>query len=190
MRLFVGIALDATATETLRGLRDRLAPRAGHDVRWQPEEGWHVTLQFLGAASEEQAACVTRALSSVQTRMVPVRITELGFFERAGIFYADVAATAELLALQQSVTAATQTCGFLSESRPYHPHVTLAKAKRRGGARALAPLMQAVKHAKSPVRAEFVAEEFLLYESFLGADGSRYEVKQRFALEAALHQGE
>jgi RNA 2',3'-cyclic 3'-phosphodiesterase len=180
MRLFVGIALSEEATQALRGVRERFA-EAGGDVRWQAEATWHVTLQFLGETSAEQAACVTQRLRAVQADRVPVRVEGLGFFERAGIFFADVPVTVELLALEQKVTAATRGCGFVPEARAYHPHITLAKAKGRN-ARAMDGLRRAVERAGFALAAEFAAGEFLLYESFPGLEGSRYEVRERFGL--------
>lgn len=182
MRLFIAIALPEEATAVLRLLRDRLAPRSGSDLRWSGEEGWHVTLQFLGQAFDQQAACVRTRLSEIHAAPVPIRIEGLGFFDRAGVFYAGMLLSPELLALQQKVVAATRPCGFLPEDRAYHPHITLARAKGRAGSRALAPLQQALRaHKENPVAA-FTADEFLLYESFPGPEGSRYEIRARFPL--------
>lgn len=181
MRLFVGIALDAASVAALCGVRERLRPLAGDGLRWPDPAGWHVTLQFLGNASEEQKTCLVERLRALEAAVVPVRIEGLGFFARTGIFYAGIALTPELLALQQKVTAATRGCGFIPEARAYSPHITLAKAKGRNP-RALAPLQRAVERGKVTLAAEFLADEFLLYESFPGPEGSRYEVRDRFGL--------
>jgi 2'-5' RNA ligase len=182
MRLFVGIGLGPGAVDALRGVRERFAA-AKNGLRWSAEESWHVTLQFLGAADDAQTACVTEQLSAVRASAVPVRIEGLDFFARAGVFHARVALTAELLALQQRVTAATRGCGFVPEARAYSPHITLARAKGRGGAQALAPLQRAVERARVSLAGEFVAEEFRLYESIPRPEGSRYEVRARFGLQ-------
>jgi 2'-5' RNA ligase len=178
MRLFVGIALSPEASEALMGVREQFAPQAA-DLRWSDPESWHVTLQFLGAADETQAGCVSAGLAGVRAAAVPVRIAGLGFFERAGVFWAGVELSAELLALQQSVTAATRPCGFVPEARAFSPHITLARAK---AARALVPLKKTVERAKVVLNVDFTAEEFLLYESIPGPEGSRYEVRGRFPL--------
>ena len=184
MRLFIAIPLSEDATAVLRALRDRLAPHAGHDLRWSPEEGWHITLQFLGQTSGDQAACVIANLRAVRAAAVPIRLEGLSFFDRAGIFHAGIALSPELLALQQKVTAATRPCGFLPEDRPWHPHITLARAKGRAGSRALAPLKQALSRSRENPVATFTADEFLLFESFPGPEGSRYEIRARFPLNA------
>jgi 2'-5' RNA ligase len=183
MRLFVGIALSPEAAAALVGVRALLAS-SGPELRWSEPHGWHVTLQFLGEVREPRAAMAAERLAAVQADPAPVRIAELGFFERAGVFFAGVALTPELLALEQRVVAAMRTCGFTPEPRRYNPHFTLARAKGRGGARELAPLKKALERSPIDLTAEFVADEFLLYESFPGPGGSRYEVKARFGLRA------
>jgi 2'-5' RNA ligase len=169
------------AVQALAQVRERFEAATG-GLRWSAAESWHVTLQCLGQASEEQADCVLKRLGTVEAAPVPVRIEGLGFFERAGVFWAGVALTPELLALEQKVVAATRKCGLVPEERAYHPHITLARAKGRGGAGALAPLKIAVERGKTALEAEFFAEEFLLYESIPGPEGSQYEVRGRFAL--------
>lgn len=184
MRLFIGIALTEEATAALRAVRERLERLSSgeSELRWSAPESWHVTLQFLGQTSDEQARCVVENLGTVRAERVPVRIEGLGFFERAGVFWAGVALTPELLALQQKVVAATRVCGFVPEDRAYRPHITLARAKGRAGARALAPLRKSVEKHRLELRTEFVAGEFVLYESLPGPEGSRYEVRGRWGL--------
>ena len=182
MRLFIGLALDSAASGTLRQLCDRFEPAGGDSLRWPAAESWHVTLQFLGETSPEQAVCVAARLGEISCRPVPVRLKGLDFFARAGVFFAGVELTQDLLALQQTVAAHTRRCGFEAEERAYHPHITLARAKGRNGSRALQPLRNAVAQTGVRVESAFIAEEFLLYESVPGPRGSRYEVRARFPL--------
>lgn len=187
MRLFVGIALPPAVSDALERIRQQFEPRSGPPgsdpaLRWSAPESWHVTLQFLGAVADDRAACVCEQLKTVRAAPASVRIEGLGFFERAGVFWAGIVLTPELLALQQLVTAAMRHCGFIPEDRPYSPHITLARAKGRSGARALSPLKKAVENAAPDLDAEFIAQEFLLYESFPGPEGSRYVIRSRFPL--------
>jgi RNA 2',3'-cyclic 3'-phosphodiesterase len=184
VRFFVAIPLPQPATDSLSQLRTRLEPAAGPGLRWSASEAWHVTLQFLGAAGAEQAGCVTAQLRQVRSPPVPVRLSGLGFFEGAGVFHAAIALTPELLTLEQRVTAATRLCGFVPEPRPWHPHITLARAKGRTRRGALALLKKTLQRSPLTLETEFAAAEFLLYESFPAPEGSRYEVRARFALDA------
>lgn len=182
MRLFIGLGLAEAVKASLLDVLARFSSDES-ELRWSSPESWHVTLQFLGQTKEQQARCVAEKLAAVEAARVPVRLEGLGFFERAGVFWAGVALTPELLALQQKVVAAMRGCGFVPEDRAYRPHITLARVKGRGGKRALMPLHKAMEKNRMDLRAEFEAGEFLLYESIPAPEGSRYEVRGRWALE-------
>jgi 2'-5' RNA ligase len=190
MRLFIGIALSEGAKEALLAVRERLERLSSSksELRWSAPESWHVTLQFLGQTDDDRARCVVEKLGALRAEPVPVRLEGLGFYERAGVFWAGVALTSELVALQQKVVAATRGCGFVPEDRAYRPHITLARVKGRAGTRALAPLRKLVEKNRMDVRAEFVATEYVLYESFPGPEGSRYEVRESWELGAGSRE--
>lgn len=181
MRLFIGIAVEGEAAAALEELCRELAC-AGEELRWSRPPDRHITLQFLGEVAAERTGCLTEVLAAVRSPAVPVRISGAGFFLRAGVFWAGVETSAELLALQQRVTAATRGCGFVAEPRPYRPHITLARSRGRRGGGALAALQQVVEREGIRLATACVAREFALYESFPGPEGSRYEVRGLFPL--------
>ena len=181
MRLFVGIALASETQQALEsfvcGFREAY-PR----LRWSLPEQWHVTLQFLGETDESRYSCVVRQLLKIQAQAVEVRLAQLGFFERAGVFHVGVQPSPSLIALHDQTEQALISCGFEPEARAYSPHITLARKKGRGQSRDFEQLQKIVpKHATVKL-ASFVAEEFLLYQSFTESTGSRYEVRERFPL--------
>lgn len=177
MRLFIGIPLAPRVVEELAALTERLkSPSDG--LRWSAAAGWHITLQFLGQTNEQQYACVTVGLRQIRHATFKIQLEPPGFFDRSGVFFAGVRLSRELIGLQERVVAATKPCGFVPEDRPYHPHITLARAKDSGkGLRQLKTRIGA-----APEFSGFVAKEFRLYQSFPGPGGSRYEVRERFAL--------
>lgn len=178
MRLFLGIPLAAAMIGELSAVSARLQAK-DDGLRWSAPSSWHVTLQFLGNTEPAQYDCIAARLLDVRFQPVPIGIESLGFFDRAGVFFADVLLTPELVSLQQTVTAGTNRCGFAPEERPYHPHITLARSKGKAGKRQLRALASRI--CEQPKFSGFVAKEFLLYESVLGPTGSRYMVKERFA---------
>jgi 2'-5' RNA ligase len=186
MRLFVGIPLADPVRKELEALCTRL--RAGGDhLRWSAPEAWHITLQFLGSAGAEQLDCLTLRLAQVNSPSFLVQLGNLGVFDRAGVFLVEVEPAPALEELQRRVAAATAQCGFAAEERPYHPHITLARAKGDGRRQLRRLKEQAGKSAGSHPAAAgrftpSTATEFLLYESHPGPGGSTYEVKARFAL--------
>ena len=177
MRLFVGIPMDAAVVAELVALQQRLRGR-DDGLRWTAPETWHVTLQFLGNSTTEQLECLKTRLGAIEARQVSIQLEQPGVFERVGVFHVGVHPGPGLLQLQQAVTAATMQCGFVPEDRTFRPHITLARAK--GRSHALTDLRSRMSSARQ--FHAFTAKRFLLYESFLGPGGSRYEVRDEFKL--------
>lgn len=181
MRLFVGIPLAEETRKELAAVEARLRKKAPK-LRWSKPELWHITLQFLGQAGAEQCEAVKARLGDVHAAPVPIQVEQLSSFERAGVLHVGVRLTPQLVTLQQRVTQATEQCGFAPEERAYQPHITLARSRSGEDRRRVAEL---AKHAaRAPEFTRFVAHEFVLYESFPGPEGSRYEVRARYALGA------
>ena len=180
----------------------RLQSGAG-GLRWMAPESWHITLQFLGNRSEEQYECAVARLRAIHLPPVSIKLDALGVFDRTGIVFAGVRLSPQLVQLQERVTAATEPCGFVAETRPYHPHITLARlrgnsvkaqsrpqskaqpqpaaiSRSNSGAHPLRTLQQRI--SPQPAFPRFHAEEFLLYQSHLSPTGSTYEIRHRFKL--------
>jgi 2'-5' RNA ligase len=197
MRLFIGIPLAAVTAQDLAVTVDRIRSAAHQSaiaederaaisggLRWSGPESWHITLQFLGRTTDQQYECLTARLRELLCPPVSIDFDSMGFFDRAGVFYSGIQATNELRALQQSVTAATAHCGFVPESRPYHPHVTLARRKGKDGGRGFRALRAKIKSQidDRPQFSGFVAEAFAIYESIPSPEGSQYTIRERFPL--------
>ena len=182
LRLFIGIPLANTTANDLVALANRIRPKATDGLRWSAPESWHITLQFLGSTTAQQFECVVARLRELHHMPVHIQLGALGTFARAGVLFVDVHVTPQLLALQQSVTAATAPCGFTPEDRPYHPHITLARRKGRGGDKEFRNLKLHI--TPPPHFSSFTAESFVLYESIPTPEGSRYEIRERFPLNA------
>lgn len=179
MRLFIAIAMAEAVIHELASVRAQLE-RPSDGLRWSAPESWHITLQFLGDTTPDQLNCIAIGLRTLTSPLVPIKLDRLGFFDRAGVFFASVRLSPELIALQQQVLAATSRCGFLPETRPYQPHITLAR--NRGQSNGIRHLKSAI--LPQPRFPAFAARELLLYESFLGSAGSRYQVRERFPFAA------
>jgi 2'-5' RNA ligase len=185
MRLFIGVPLALATTRDLDAEVKRLQstkknPALPDNFRWSARESWHITLQFLGSTTEQQYECVVAHLRKLHHLPIHIELGALGTFDRAGVLFADVPVTPELLALQQSVAAATAPCGFSPEERQYHPHITLARRKGKSGGRELRDLKSQI--SRQPKLAGFTADPYHLYESVPTPEGSRYEIRERFPL--------
>ena len=179
MRLFVGIPLAPPVIEELSTLTMRIQSK-GNGLRWALPESWHITLQFLGNSTLQQFECVVERLRDLNLRPVAIQPEKLGFFDRAGIFFVGVRPAPALILLQQQVSAATNPCGFAAETRPYHPHITLARRKGKSGAEDFHKVKARI--GDHPRFSSFLAPEFVLYESITRPAASQYEIRERFPL--------
>lgn len=137
-RLFLAAELPDSVLKTLSQKMNELrrdVPRA----KWVARDELHVTLVFLGDVASEQIPALCENVQPVCERWAPfsVRIQGLSAFpnlNRPRVFWAGVDQGADLLAsLQDELAASLEPLGFVRESRPFHPHVTLARleANRR-----------------------------------------------------------
>ncbi len=187
MRLFIGLEISEPARRELRrrleGLRDRL-PRA----RWVDLDNLHLTLLFLGETEESDVPALAAALREAFVRHPPLdlRLSGGGTFppgRPARVAWVGVEAPEELMALQQDVNrAAVATLNFAPESRPYHPHVTLARCPDPWRREAIDKLKTALP---SPIGPPFVADRGVLFESKLSPKGARYRAVEVFPMAEA-----
>jgi 2'-5' RNA ligase len=134
VRAFIAVNLPP---ERRRDLADAVAPllRSGLPVRWVEPDGYHVTLRFLGPVADGDVEPVAAALRTLAMGHAPftLRVGGAGAFpdvRRPAVLWLGVAADGPLLALQQAVERGIAPLGFPTESRPFHPHVTLGRTRR------------------------------------------------------------
>jgi 2'-5' RNA ligase len=151
MRLFAGLPLPPLVIDQLAAISQRLRS-SGDGLRWSAPESWHITLQFLGNASWDQYECAVAQLRGVHLPPVSIQLDGLGFFDRASIFFAGVKVSPELSLLQERVIAATELCGFVPETRPFAPHITLARHKGMGQRQGLLALKTKLRELPWPWR--------------------------------------
>ncbi len=177
MRVFV--AVDLPAPEKTRVMA-AFTPirRAGMPFRWIEPEAAHLTLQFLGQVDDPVIGAIRAALRVTAARHTPfsVQLRGAGVFpdvHRPAVLWLGVAPCKPLLALQSDVARALAALDFEPERRPFHPHVTVARARRDAARQAfagLAALVPAVTH-----EASISVDEVHLMQSHLSRTGARYE---------------
>lgn len=182
MRLFV--ALDIP-DEIRRGLADysenlrQTIPQFA-SARWARVEGLHVTLKFIGEYPEAKLPHLKDALAEITSPTFDVSFGGVEFFPNARsprVLVAGVSAGPELVALAKSVEEACANVGIEQEERAYHPHLTLARFKPE---KSLAAGAQRVLEAPPPRFGTMTAAEFILFQSQLSPQGSRYTRLERF----------
>jgi 2'-5' RNA ligase len=174
MRLFAALDIPEDVRSKLAALAAKL--RAGSPkARWARIEGLHVTLKFIGEASQEKAQAIKSALASLPARNTfAINFGSLGFFpneRRPRVLWAGVAAGPELAALAADVEMALAALGLAREERAFSPHLTLA---RFDSPRDLEALRAVIEKAGPLEFGAATAREFHLYQSVLKPGGAEY----------------
>jgi RNA 2',3'-cyclic 3'-phosphodiesterase len=186
LRAFLAIPVQPPALDDAVHLLGRL--RAGFsDVRWVRDEGLHVTLHFFASLHENDVSRVTGATRDAIAQAVvepfTVRLGSLGVFPREGdervLWIGMHDGVAQTASLQEQVDAALDVAGFPGEHRPFRPHVTLGRPRRRLTAAERDRWRSLAATVDLPA---FRADAVWLYRSQPGPGGSRYEVLERLPL--------
>jgi len=176
LRLFAAVSLP---TETPQALARRQTGIEG--ARWSPLENLHVTLRFFGEVREDVAADLDAELGQVDVRPFEITLQGAGSFgdgEDLNAVWAGVAESAELRRLAGACETAARRAGLKADKRNYRPHVTLAYLRRADPAE-VGAWIQANNLLKSP---PIPVEDFKLYASTLGREGSSYRVLAEYPL--------
>lgn len=177
LRLFVAVGVP---DEVRAGLDAALEPlRATHPwLRWTDPSGWHVTMAFLGWVDEERAGAVAEAVDAAARH---ARAFDLALDGALGAFggrvlWAGITESAPLDSLADRVRAELGQRGFELETRPFHAHLTVARAPRdRRMPRGLGADWQGPDDA-------WHVREALVMRSQPGRGGARYETWSRLRL--------
>jgi len=176
MRLFVAVNLP---DPTRRALWDTAAPLRArrYPVRWVEPEAIHLTLKFLGDVPDARESEVRDALDAAVrgARPFPVMLEGFGAFpspHRPRVLWAGCDGAPPLELLQHRVEVEMERIGFAVEGRPFHPHLTLGRAKRDarpGTFTGLAEQIESLTFA-----AEVAVRSADLMQSTLTPSGARY----------------
>lgn len=195
MRLFVAVEVAEPVIESLMRAVDGLKRRAAHvapraKMTWATAERLHVTLSFIGQATEDRAAAVITALgTSLAAAPFDLVVSGCGVFPDRGrprvVWAGVVSGRTQLITLQQMVADRLAAVGIEPEQRPYQPHLTLGRVRDAAGLRPAALLegFAAAPFGTSHVRA------ITLFESRLSPKGPTYVPLHRTALTETGVQG-
>ncbi len=177
--------LPAAVREQVRrrveAVRDEL-PRA----RWVRPENVHLTLVFLGERGAGAVEALDRGLGPVFARFRPLELrpTVAGSFppgRPARVLWLGLESGDGLRELQSAVARiAAAVFGEEPESRPFHPHLTLARPGSRWPRKALERWLGAFRPGEVET---FRARHGTLMESRLTASGPRYLPLSEYPLE-------
>lgn len=176
-RLFVGIPLPDAVTAAL----SRLRPAAVPGLKIVRSDQMHVTLHFIG---EGDIAATHTALSNVECQSFELGIAGVGVFPPRGkpsVLWAGVEVAEGLRELYSVVGQALEAVGFTPETRPYVPHITLARCGNRMRNDVVDELLIQHHEFRLP---SIAVTEFWLYSSTTTDAGPVYHCEQSYLLRA------
>ncbi|WP_148862179.1 RNA 2',3'-cyclic phosphodiesterase [Marinobacter fonticola] len=187
LRLFVGLELPSDTKQQLITLRTELT-----DAKWQTEEQLHLTLCFIGNVDDEQLDAIYEELYRVTLAPFRLAVNEVGLFGsplHPQNLWAGVAPESPVKALHEAIHERMAPLGVSPPEKPFRPHVTLARFRRR---RSRQPLIRPDRKTEMPVIEHFLERHkqlalpdfhvghFSLFSSTQRPEGSHYQVIGRF----------
>ncbi len=158
-------------------LKDHLPPGM---IRWVRPEGIHLTLKFLGDVEPEILDEVNVVMQRTASGCDPflLRIGRLGCFpnlRRPRILWVGVEERSGALSqLHSALERELEPIGFEREGRPFHPHLTLGRMKRRAGSAEAERISEALASMKEEPLGEVEVKELHLMRSDLKPTGAVY----------------
>ena len=176
MRVFLAVPSEPLWVDSSRGLVEKLRgtlPRAS----WTRPESWHLTLEFLGEIDPDAVQRYAEAIEPAAFETVPGEIqagSAVVFPERRrprvlGVGFAPSAGVESLIRLAEAARAASARLGAVSETRPFHPHVTFARLREPWPATAIDDYLREVEGWTFPA---WLARSCVLFESRLDPAGA------------------
>lgn len=182
-RTFIAIELPPEVRSLVTQHIARLR-REQPDVRasWCRENNLHLTLKFLGNVPVADIPKVSEAVERATKSVSPFTLTfsDCGTFPphgRPSVLWIGTQA-ARLQVLHAAIEKELAEAGFARESRPFHPHLTVARLRHAEGARPLAELHKNLGF--TPVA--FDVSEVVVFKSELLREGSRHTAISRHTL--------
>ena len=180
MRLFTGIDIPQATAGQLQRLVDQLRPVA--DFKWSPLANFHITTQFIGEWPESRLEELHQCLDTVRClKPFQIGIRGLGWFpnpHQPRVLSAGADGGQSLHHLAGAIHTSLQKIGAILETRPYSPHLTLA---RIAAGASLQRVRQAIAGLDNTDFGEFVADRFHLYLSSPQPAGALYTQIRHFS---------
>ena len=176
------------ALELTEGLRrslvaiGRKVDSPAFDVRWVRPENLHLTLRFLGEASEEELAGVAQAARNAAEQAEPFQVVlcGLGAFPARGsprVVWVGVKDPEPLLLLEARLSQELERMAWPPPDKAFRPHLTLGRVKGPRGAGELRRLLEENGQAIAGlVRVDHLA----LIKSQLRSAGPTYTILNRY----------
>ena len=169
MRLFTAIDIPDRIKLRVSALLASLRPFA--KLAWSPVENLHVTTKFIGEWPEKSLDDVVRGLSTApKIGLIEVTVEGLGWFpnpHNPRVLWAGIKGNSALSLLASETDRILTTIGVPTESKEFHPHLTLARRRDATPVENLKTEISVLSSSEHQF-GSFSADSFILYLSKAG----------------------
>jgi RNA 2',3'-cyclic 3'-phosphodiesterase len=175
VRSFVSIDLDDEQILSRVDSINSSLGAMGADVKLVERENIHLTLKFLGNIPSAKIAEVKNALAQVKFRIFPLEIRGTGAFpnlKRMNVIWIGIGegwSTVE--EIFEQTEALLHSAGFSRETRPFTPHITIARVR---SGRKRDEVANFLGHLGEEVLGTFNVNQVRLKQSILSSSGPKY----------------
>ncbi len=137
IRSFIAIELPNRLRLELGQLEAQLKSSQQPWVKWVNPDSIHLTLKFLGNIASDRTGEITRAMEEAAQGIPPfhLEVKDLGVFpnlKRVQVVWVGISGEVDKLGeFQQRLESNLACLGFAPESRPFTPHLTLARLRNQ-----------------------------------------------------------
>ncbi|MEJ2235735.1 MAG: RNA 2',3'-cyclic phosphodiesterase [Syntrophobacterales bacterium] len=187
IRSFIAIDFPEETRKALEDIQRELK-QCGAGVRWVRPSSIHLTLKFLGNIQAAQVDDIALAVAQGVRDHPPITLGAAGLgafpsLRKPRVLWIGMEGEVQRLTrIQSRVENALEPLGFVRESRPFRPHLTIGRVKDR---RRLQSLIDAMAELKIPEFDSFDVTEIILYKSDLRPTGAIYTKLHRMPLAAS-----
>jgi 2'-5' RNA ligase len=180
IRSFIAIELPREIRLALETLQARLKSPDQPWVKWVDPHGIHLTLKFLGNVAADRIDEIIEAMGEAAggTPALHLEFKSMGVFpnlRRVQVAWIGLDGEIERLSqLQQRIEASLARLGFARESRPFTPHLTLARVRDRAPAEDRQAFGRVVAGASLEADYAFEVTAIGLIKSQLTREGAVY----------------
>ncbi len=180
VRSFIAIELPDELKLGLAQLEAQLKMSKQPWVKWVDPYSIHLTLKFLGSIAVDRISEITRAMEEAIQGISPFRleVKDLGVFpnlRRVQVAWVGISGEVDKLSqLQQHLESNLARLGFAPETRPFTPHLTLARLRNRASLDERQRLGQLIASTRFEATYTIKVDAISLMRSQLTREGAIY----------------
>ncbi|GCE20440.1 RNA 2',3'-cyclic phosphodiesterase [Dictyobacter kobayashii] len=189
-RTFIALEMDANIQRHLNGFIQQVAPVLP-TLRWVDPQGIHLTLAFLGELDDERLASASAAAQKASQLCTPFSysLTQPGIFgspRQPRVLWMGIEeVSGSLKRLHRLLQQELEQSDFETETRPFSPHLTLARGKAPLNATEQATLQKilAQKNPNAILAGPYPVKHIHVMKSELSRSGATYTCLQKYPLQ-------